>query len=42
LKDTEYTRILGDDARKRHYHRSEKGEIIYFAVQLEIKVHEYI
>lgn len=26
--------------RKRHHHETEKGEILYFAVQLEVKVGE--
>ncbi|MBI4645391.1 MAG: hypothetical protein HY738_02065 [Bacteroidia bacterium] len=33
-----YSRDLGEDARKRHYHRTEKGKVTYFAVQLEIKI----
>lgn len=33
---TEYVIPLGDNARKRHYHETKKGEIIQFAVQLEI------
>lgn len=33
-----YTRDLGEGARKRHYHRIEKGEITYFSVQLEIEI----
>ena len=35
-----YTRDLGEGARKRHYHRTEKGKVIYFAVQLEIEIKE--
>lgn len=33
---TEYVIPLGDNARKRHYHETEKGRVIRFAVQLEI------
>ncbi len=33
-----YTRDLGEGARKRHYHKTEKGKIIYFAVQLEVEL----
>lgn len=33
-----YTRDLGEGARKRHYHKTEKGKVIYFAVQLEVKL----
>ena len=32
-----YTRDLGEGARKRHYHKTEKGKVIYFAVQLEVE-----
>ena len=30
--------IFDDGVRKRHYHKTEKGKVTYFAVQLEIKV----
>ena len=33
-----YTRALGGDARKRHFHKTERGKVINFAVQLEVKV----
>ena len=33
-----YTRDLGEGARKRHYHKTEKGKVIYFAVQLEVEL----
>ena len=33
-----YTRDLGEGARKRHYHRTEKGKVIYFVVQLEVEL----
>ena len=33
-----YTRALGEDARKRHFHKTERGKVISFAVQLEVKV----
>lgn len=33
-----YTRALGSDARKRHFHKTERGKVINFAVQLEVKV----
>jgi hypothetical protein len=33
-----YTRALGADARKRYFHRTERGKVISFAVQLEVKV----
>lgn len=37
---TEYVIPLGEDARKRHYHESEKGKVTAFAVQLEVLVGE--
>lgn len=37
-KTVDFVVIFDDGARKRHYHETEKGKIIYFAVQLEIKV----
>jgi hypothetical protein len=33
-----YTRALGEDARKRHFHKTERGKVINFAVQLEVKI----
>lgn len=33
---TEYVVPLGEDARKRHYHESEKGKVKRFTVQLEV------
>ncbi len=35
---TEYVVIFDEGVRKRHYHQTEKGKVIYFAVQLEVKV----
>lgn len=35
---TEYVIPLGDGARKRHYHESEKGKVAAFVVQLEVFV----
>ncbi len=37
---TEYIIPLGEDARKRHYHESEKGKVTAFAVQLEVFVNK--
>jgi hypothetical protein len=31
--------IFDEGVRKRHYHETEKGKVIYFAVQLEVEVH---
>jgi hypothetical protein len=33
-----YARALGENARKRHFHRTERGKVVDFAVQLEVKV----
>jgi hypothetical protein len=33
-----YTRTLGEGARKRHSHKTEKGKVVDFVVQLEIEV----
>lgn len=33
-----YTRDLGENIRKRHYHKTEKGKVVYFSVQLEIEI----
>jgi hypothetical protein len=38
LNLTEYVIPLGKNARKRHYHETEKGKIICFVVQLEVFV----
>lgn len=37
-KSIEFVVIFDDGVRKRHYHETEKGEVTYFVVQLEIKV----
>lgn len=33
---TEYVIPLGENARKRHYHETDKGKVTGFAVQLEV------
>jgi len=38
LRVTEYVIPLGENARKRHYHETDKGRIISFTVQLEVLV----
>lgn len=38
MPEKTYTRTLGENARKRHYHKTEKGKVIDFVVQLEVKV----
>jgi len=37
-KVVEFVVIFDDGVRKRHHHETEKGKVIYFAVQLEIEV----
>ena len=36
MRVIEYVIPLGENARKRHYHESDKGKVIGFAVQLEV------
>ncbi|MFQ5787507.1 MAG: hypothetical protein ACE5H1_05950 [Thermodesulfobacteriota bacterium] len=38
MSEKTYTRDLGEGVRKRHYHRTEKGKVIDFVVQLEVKL----
>ncbi len=38
MRINEYVIPLGENARKRHYHEADKGDIIGFAVQLEVLV----
>ena len=35
---TEYVIPLGENARKRHYHETDKGKVTGFSVQLEVFV----
>lgn len=37
-KAVDFIVVFGEGVRKRHYHETEKGKIIYFSVQLEVKV----
>ncbi|MEA3223491.1 MAG: hypothetical protein U9P49_10075 [Thermodesulfobacteriota bacterium] len=37
---SEYVIPLGENARKRHYHETDKGKVIGFAVQLEVLVND--
>ena len=37
-KIVDFVVVLDDGVRKRHRHEAEKGEVLYFAVQLEIRV----
>jgi len=36
-KTTDFVVIIDDGVRKRHYHKSERGKVTYFAVQLEVQ-----
>ncbi len=38
LNVTEYVIPLGENARKRHYHETDKGKVPGFSVQLEVFV----
>ncbi|MEP7168330.1 MAG: hypothetical protein ABI855_03080 [Bacteroidota bacterium] len=37
-KIVDFVIILQDRIRKRHYHETEKGKVIYYVVQLETKI----
>ena len=39
-KITEYVILFDEGVRKRHYHETQKGKVIYFVVQLEANVGE--
>ena len=38
MRISEYVIPLGENARKRHYHETNKGKVVAFAVQLEVFV----
>jgi hypothetical protein len=38
VSEKTYTRALGGNVRKRHSHKTEKGKVVDFVVQLEVKV----
>lgn len=38
VKIVDFVAIFDDGARKRHHHETEKDKVVYFAVQLEIRV----
>ena len=40
MAEKEYLIRLGDHARKRHYHKTDRGEVVAFMVQLEVEVEE--
>ena len=35
-KIVDFVIIFDDGVRKRHYHETERGKVVYFAVQLEL------
>jgi hypothetical protein len=37
LAEKEYLIRLGEHARKRHYHKTDKGNLLAFMVQLEVE-----
>lgn len=37
---TEYVIPLGENARKRHYHETDKGRLVSFVVQMEVFISE--
>jgi hypothetical protein len=42
LAEKEYLIRLGERARKRHYHKTDKGNLLAFMVQLEVEVEDGI
>ncbi len=40
MAEKTYLIRLGEGARKRHYHKTEKGWVVAFMVQLEVEVEE--
>jgi hypothetical protein len=42
LAEKEYLIRLGEGARKRHYHNTDKGNLVAFMVQLEVEVEDGI
>lgn len=39
-KIVDFVVVLDDGIRKRHHHKTEKGRVVNFAVQLEVRVRE--
>ena len=40
MAEKEYLIRLGERARKRHYHETDKGHVVTFMVQLEVEVED--
>lgn len=38
MPEKTYTRTLGENSRKRYYHKTKKGKVVDFVVQLEVRV----
>jgi hypothetical protein len=38
MAERSYTRALGETARKRHIHTTERGKVVDFVVQLEVNI----
>ena len=38
MAEKEYLIRLGEEARKRHYHKTERGAVVHFMVQLEVEI----
>jgi len=38
LPETFYVNDLSEDVRKRHHHKTQRGKVVDFVVQLEVKV----
>jgi len=39
-KTVDFVVVFDDEVRKRHYHETDRGRVLYFAVQLEVRVNE--
>lgn len=39
-KTVNFVVVFEDGVRKRHYHETDRGKVLYFAVQLELRVNE--
>jgi len=42
LAEKEYLIRLGEGARKRHYHKTDQGQVVAFMVQLEVEMEERV
>ena len=40
MAEKEYLIRLGERARKRHYHKTDKGQVVTFMVQLEVEAED--